>query len=231
MQNNEYGGNMTSSGEDNGINTFDRGELIAGVVRKHKRFLDEYTAEFTQLDNRISSINEKLSSAKRSREDIVLRTEILREKRQQLYHQVDQLLEDVLGSVDLPKIDRKLVSSIYESFLELKSSSDIDGEKEIKVTLMGLLSQVPGDKHVKETINQIGFRLDNAIGSRAELASIEGSENNFDDVQVELDKELNEISSRHSWLDRRIKSHNEALEYWENAKKVPTANETGAVVS
>ena len=39
------------TGENVDIHTLERKDLIAGVIAKHKRFIEEYAEEFKELDN------------------------------------------------------------------------------------------------------------------------------------------------------------------------------------
>ena len=214
---------MSSSGENEKIKTLGRQELIAGVIQKHKRLLDEYSTEFEELDKRISSINEKIGSAKSSKADVLQRTDVLKEKRQQLYYQIEHMLEDAVGS---DKFDHKVMASIKEEISQLKSLFDPEREKKLDEMIMDNLSSLPAE--AKSLLSQIKLRLDGALESGVELASIMGSENNFDEDKAKMDAELQEISPRHKWLENRIKSHKEAVEHWENSKKAADDNKVVA---
>lgn len=208
---------MSSSGENEKIDTLGRDELIAGVIQKHKRLLDEYSTEFEELDKRISSLNEQIDSAKGNRTNVVQRTEVLKEKRQQLYHQVEHMLEETVESIGNDKIDRRAVTSIKDGIAELKSLLDPEKEKQIDGMIMDNFSALPTD--AQSLVSQIKLRLDNALEAGIELASTVGSESGFDEEQTKLKTELKEITPRHKWLENRIKSHREAAEYWEGSKK------------
>jgi hypothetical protein len=52
------------TGENVEIHTLERKDLMAGVIAKHKRFIEEYAEEFKELDGKVASLNEQADSAK-----------------------------------------------------------------------------------------------------------------------------------------------------------------------
>ena len=79
--------------EEAGIRVLTEGELISAVVEKHRRFLEEDRKEFEELDSRLTQVEEDAKNSKNSRIRMAERKEVLKEKRQQFYHQAEALLE------------------------------------------------------------------------------------------------------------------------------------------
>ena len=52
------------TGENVEIHTLERKDLIAGVIAKHKRFIEEYAEEFKDLDGKFESLNEQADPEK-----------------------------------------------------------------------------------------------------------------------------------------------------------------------
>ena len=199
------------------ISIRDKKDLIAGAIQKHKRFLEEYTTEFEELDTNIKSLSNKIEAAKNNRENIELRTDVLKEKRQQLYHQVDNILVEVFSLEGANALDQKTIRSINEGIVKLRTSIPVEEEKqivsEIIVNLSVLAANIP---EAQELVLQTTSRMNDALGSTVELSSIDGTDNKYNDEYITLNTQLKKILPRHRLLENKIKSHKEGLAYWEN---------------
>ncbi len=82
---------MNGNIEEAGIRVLTEGELISAVVEKHRRFLEEDRKEFEELDSRLTQVEEDVKNSKNSRIRMAERKEILKEKRQQFYHQAEAI--------------------------------------------------------------------------------------------------------------------------------------------
>ncbi|MCL7411444.1 MAG: hypothetical protein M8350_06510 [Methanosarcinaceae archaeon] len=216
------------TGENVEIRTLERKDLINGVIAKHKRFIEEYTGEFKELDEKMTSLNEQADSAIANKESVVERVDVLKEKSQQLYHQAENLLGDLSSFDDIVPEDNKLIHSINDGLVKIKPSTTLADEKQIVDDISGKLSKVSLDKgDVKKLILQIKARVDEALASSVELNSITGSDKKFNDSFFKLNSELKEILPRHGWLKTRIESHTVGLKYWEDTAsgKVVTLDE------
>ncbi|MDO9518019.1 MAG: hypothetical protein Q7J10_08240 [Methanosarcinaceae archaeon] len=216
------------TGENVKINTLERKDLIDGVIAKHKRFIEEYTGEFKELDEKVTSLNEQADSAIANKESVVERVDVLKEKRQQLYHQAENLLGDFFSFDDIAKDDNKLIHSINDGIIKIKPSTIIANEKQIVDEISSKLLQISLDKEdVKKLILLIKARVDEALASSVELNSITGSDGKFNDSFFKLNSELKDTLPRHGWLKSRIENHTEGLKYWEDTAsgKVVTLDE------
>lgn len=216
------------TGENVEIHTLERKDLIAGVIAKHKRFIEEYAEEFKELDGKVASLNEQADSAKANKESVIERFDILKEKRQQLYHQAENLLGDFFSFDDIAADDNKLIHSINDGFVKIKPSTTLADEKQIVDEISGKLSQMSSDKEdAKGLVLQIKARVDEALASSIEFDSITGFDKEYSDSFFKLNLELKEVLPRHGWLKSRIESHSKGLKYWEDTAsgKVVTVDE------
>ena len=199
------------------ISTLGKKELIAGAIQKHKRFLEEYTAEFEEVDANIKSLSDLIETAKNNRENIALRTDVLKEKRQQLYHQADHILGEVFSLEGANTLDQKMVRSINEGIVKLRTSITVEEEKQIVADIIDNLSVLAANiPEAQELVLQTRLRMDDAFGSTVELSSIDGTDNTYNDEHITLNTQLNKISPRHRSLENKIRSHREGLAYWVN---------------
>jgi len=103
------GVNMSESNMSNETSILDKDELIKSVIAKHKRLLEEYNKEFSELDGRSKALKEQIESSKQEKEDTLTRIEVLKEKRQQLYHQAENVLGNMFTDIDDKLLDNKLM--------------------------------------------------------------------------------------------------------------------------
>lgn len=206
---------MSGNIEEAGISILTEGELISRVVEKHKRFLEEYRKEFEELDSKLSQFEEDAKNAKISRTRMAERKEVLKEKRQQYYHQAEGLLEKEL----FPKLDLVAADKIREDIKKFKGQIEPEEEQRLKDSFMENLRELIKEKGVEETLFlQTGARLEEAANSNLELKEIKDSEKQLEEDDGSKSSEISKNKPQHKWLSTKIKSHEEALSYWEKQK-------------
>lgn len=205
---------MINNGEYLGVNLVNSIELINEVILKHKKLLEKYNAEFQEIDAQFSMLNKAIEDNKRKHDDILERIDVLKEKRQQLYHQVDQIIEKI------PNIQEKDINNLREQIANTKSLISIDEEKaaiKLIYTMISGFESILIDLSIKSDIE---LRLDEAVKSHEELVSIIASQNDENVDQKNTKNALSKAKPRHSWLEKRIEMHEEALKYWENQREL-----------
>lgn len=206
---------MTENIEEAGVRVLTEGELISAVEEKHRRFLDEARKEFGELDSRLSQVEEEVKNAKNSRIRMEERKEVLKEKRQQFYHQVEALLE----KENLPKLDSITASKLQEELKKLKGQIEPEEEQKLKDSFIENLREIVRATETGENILlQINARMEEARSSNQELKEIVQSEKQLVEDDGSKNEEISKSRSQHKWLGTKIKNHEEALNYWEKLK-------------
>jgi hypothetical protein len=199
-----------------GIRVLTEEELISAVVEKHRRFLEDDRKEFEELNSRLNQIEEDAKNLKNSKIKFLERKEILKEKRQQFYHQAEALLEREL----FPKLNQTAANKLEEDIKKLKGQVEPDEEQKLKDSFIENLRETVRVTELEENLFlQIQVRLEEARNSNLELKGIVGSEKQFEEDDNSKNEEISKSKSQHKWLDSKIKNHEEALNYWEKFKK------------
>lgn len=201
---------MTTEGDGVGVTLYDREGLIDAVILKHNRMLEKYNFEFEELDTRFSSYSQGIDDSKKKHEELLERIDVLREKRQQLYHQAEIMLEKLIES----GMQQKDVNIIRDNIAKAKLLSPVNEEKAIVESILSALS-------IGETLeskSSIKSKIEEAVISHEELIAASGLECALIENQRLQEDELNKAKPRHSWLEKRIQSHKEALKYWGSLK-------------
>jgi hypothetical protein len=143
------------------------------------------------------------------------RKEVLKEKRQQFYHQAEALFEKDL----FPRLDQISANKLREDIKKLKGQIEPEEEQKLKDSFMEHLREVVLAAGVEENfVLQIQARIDEAMNSNQELKEIIESEKHFEDDDGNKNEEISKNKSQYKWLDNKIKNHEEALIYWEKLK-------------
>ena len=207
---------MNEKTEEIGIRVLTEEELILAVVEKHRRFLENDRKEFEELNSKLNQVEEDAKNLKNSRIKLMERKEILKEKRQQFYHQAEALLERELFS----KLNQITVNKLKEDIKKLKSQIEPEEEQKLKDSFIENLSETFLETKLEENLLlQIQFRLEEARNSNIELKEIVEAEKQFKEDDSSKDEEISKSKSQHKWLNSKIKNHEEALDYWEKLKK------------
>ena len=204
---------MSESNMSNETSILDKDELIKSVIAKHKRLLEEYNREFSELDGRSKALKEQIGSSKQEKEDTLTRIEVLKEKRQQLYHQAENVLGNMFTDIDDKLLDNKLMHAANDGFTKVRRLISINEEKQVVDELLTKLDGMSTHETVQSSVQQIKAKVNGAIEASNELAGTIGIKA-LDENFHKATEELKTISPRHGWLENRIKSHNEALEHW-----------------
>jgi len=204
--------------KQNVLKTFEKAELIEKVIEKHRRFVNEYSSEFNELDQKLKSLNEIIDSSKDKKEDVLNKVEILTEKRQLFYHQAEKYFDDLKAKVSDPEISRD-IDNVYTELLKLKSALVPDLEKQHVNTFSGKLSSIALPSNADDTVASIKARINDAMAANIDLHQIKGKDVDFENEKLESEKSVAEISPRHNWLKNRLASHKEALDYWDKVSK------------
>ena len=207
---------MNEKTEKIGIRVLTEEELISAVVEKHRRFLEDDRKELEELNSRLNQIEEDAKNLKNFRIKFMERKEILKEKRQQFYHQAEALLEREL----FPKLNQITANKLKEDIKKLKSQIEPEEEQKLKDSFIENLSETFQVTELEENLLlQIQVRLEEARNSNLELKGIVGSEKQIEEDDSSKNEEISKSKSQHKWLNSKIKNHEEALDYWEKLKK------------
>ena len=206
---------MDENIKDLGVRMLTEEELISAVVEKHRRFLEEDRKEFNELGSRLNQIEEDAKNLKNSRIRMAERKEVLKEKRQQFYHQAEALFEKDL----FPKLDQITANKLKEDIKKLKSQIEPEEEQKLKDSFMENLRGIVRAAGLEENfLLQIQARIDEAMNSNLELKGIIESEKHFEEDDGSKNEEISKSKSQYKWLGSKIKNHEEALIYWEKLK-------------
>ncbi len=206
---------MNGNIKDLEVRVLTEDELISAVVEKHRRFLEEDSKEFDELGSRLSQIEEDAKNLKNSKIRMEERKEVLKEKRQQFYHQAEALFEKDL----FPKLDQITANKLKEDIKKLKGQIEPEEEQKLKDSLMENLRGVVRAAGLEENLLlQIQARIDEAMNSNLELKGIVESEKQFEEDDGSKNEEISKSKSQHKWLGNKLKNHEEALIYWEKLK-------------
>jgi hypothetical protein len=196
------------------LKAFEKAELIEKVMDKHRRFVNEYSSEFTDLEQKLESLNEIITSSTTKKEDVLNKVEILTEKRQLFYHQAEKHFDELKGKVSSPEVLREL-GNLYAELLKLKSAFVPDVESEHVNSFFMNLSSVSLPSGAIGIVASIKTRVSEAVSSNVALHQIIGKDVDYENEKLESEKTLGELTPRYNWIKGRLSSHKDALDYWD----------------
>ena len=224
-----------------GITIRDETELIDSVIAKHRQFLDEYQSEFEVSDSQVSTLRESSGEEKRARDEINEHVAGLKERRQLLYHQAKQHRIEMFDLIninrDMQKDEQEMARLQKEvEMLDWKLQTTVMGikkEREIVEKIKKLSLRIEeinndrpidgADEGIKQFSAQIKEMMEEADNCHKELVLIADQSQEHHGSFVEYAKQLKGVRGRHIWLQSRIKSHETAVDYWENKQRELTA--------
>ena len=207
------------------VTLLDDNELLSLVIEKHNHFMDEYSSELKDLEEKIESGRSEYNRVSKELEALETRLVVLKEKRHQLYFQAGKLRLKFLETINDREKIQHLESDIgnIENKLQnanLSSSEEYGYIDNIVSLLKEIIDIVPANDMAQQaTISSILDILDTAKAARNELDEILDAPDEHRKESIALKKEVEDQEARLTWLKRRMGLHKDALGYWENVGK------------
>lgn len=205
-------------------------KLIELVIEKHKKFLDMYKTEFSDIDSKLMAIQKKADENKKEKETTESRISVLNEKYHLLFYQAKKLREEIFAqaiekmrSIKAANLQDmvRLSGRVEEIEKKVQDSKNIEDEERIIVELKRHFYDFESGARkggVIITCKAIVDKLNEANSCHREFLSTESKPKQQTVSAQDYDKQEKEIEGRHSWLKHRIESHNSASAYWEKQK-------------
>ena len=206
----ENAGELKQETRENELKIFTRKELSALIVKKHKKFLDEYTDEFLRMKGEDQMKNYAKGRA------VVLhdKEDLLNYWAESLENEKNAFLERKRQILDAPKDIEKIEHEILMK-KELAFSMDEDRKRQVEWEIEKLNSEIDDLKKLMESdvakIDSIISGLNECI--QRYLYDAEESKKAVEEMQKLSSTPLTS-SYQYDWLEQRVKSHEEALEFW-----------------
>jgi chromosome segregation ATPase len=208
----------------------DKNRLIELVIEKHRRLLEAFNGEFSELNNKLNSLRQQSDILKKEMETTESKISVLNEKFHLLFYQAKKQREEIFKSLienmrlrKSTKVQDVMRASnrIEEFEKKLQNSRNIEDEEKIINELIKTLHDIEcmaKEADIIMTLGGIIDTLNDANSSHKELLSLKDKPEEGIVASKEQDKQIGEIEGRYDWLNHRIESHNKALTYWESQK-------------
>ncbi len=212
------------------IEIMDSNRLIELVIEKHRKLLETYGIEFSEIESRFNLLKQQSDSVRKEMDITESRIAVLTEKYHLLFYQAKKQREEALnafvekirkaGAVDLNEIQR-LGSRIEEFEKKLQDSKHIEDEEKSISEIKKMLYKIESAGRKAGIIfafTGIIEQLNDANSSHKELLSLQDKPKQNTESFKDYDRQRSEMEGRHNWLKHRIESHNNALAHWEKQK-------------
>lgn len=197
----------------------DNNQLIACVIEKHKKFIEDFSREYESLEKTVKEHSSRQQHITRELESHETRIVVLKEKRHQLYHQSKKLRMQILNE----KLPRGSEINDLEERLQnshLSSEEEFDCICKVISLFKEKISAASCDEEIyQRTVSSIINILETAKAAREELDTVMSTPDKLKNDISSFEKSLGEMESRSGWLNRRIDLHKKALDYWEKESK------------
>ncbi len=212
------------------IEIIDGNRLMELVIEKHKKLLDTYGGEFSEVERKFNELGQQADAIKKEMDSIDSRIEVLNEKYHLLFYLAKKQREETLNAFfekmrkaalpDLLELHR-LSGRIEEFEKKLQNSKHIEDEEKNIAEIKKLLYEIEsagGKAGIMITCKGIIDKLVDANSSHRELLSLQDEPKLHAESFSDYDRQKKEVEVRFNWLKHRIESHNNALAHWEKQK-------------
>ena len=190
------------------IKIMERDELISAVIEKHEKLIAEYTAECDALKNKSGVLDTEIADLMKRIEENEEKTKIFDEKK----HISGKDALEELKKIDLKQIESEKIENGINALISSKISDSADERKAVYETLRADVNNAEGANS--------GFllaKIDAAFEDYREEKRLIEITNADKTLLAHKQGEVKE-DKRADWLEKRIGSHRESLEYWKGAK-------------
>jgi chromosome segregation ATPase len=217
------------------IEIMDSSRLIELVIEKHKKLLETYSFEFSEIETKFNMLRQQSDAVKKEIDSMGSRIEVLNEKYHLLFYQAKKHREDTLNEL-LEKMRHgkaanmqdvmRFTGRIEELEKKLQNSKHIEDEEKSIDELKILLYEIESagkEAGIMITCKVIIDKLNDANSSHRELLSLQDKPKQHSESLSDYDRQKNDVEVRFNWLKHRIESHNNALAHWEKQRGGTTA--------
>ena len=196
------------------IRILGRDELISAVIAKHERMIAEYSSEYDTLKSTSSELDTEINELKKSIEEAGEQIGVYEEKKNLFGHNALEELE----KFELRTMDSDKIKIGIQSLMSAKSSDTVEDRKTVYESLCSDVRSISENSEKDtETKTSLLAKIDDTFkayqdenAAKEEIASKKA-------LLVVKEGEIQE-NKRVGWLEKRIGSHKESLEYWQGMK-------------
>ena len=191
------------------IKIMERDELISAVIEKHEKLIAEYTAECDALKNKSGALDTEIEDLKKRIEESDEKMKNICDEKKHISgkNALEELEKLSLGQIEEEKIKNGII--------ELTSDKISDTIDERKVVYDALRADVNNAKGAN--FDFLLAKIDAAFEDCKEEKRLIEAINADKVLLVQKEGEVRE-DKKVDWLERRIGSHRESLDYWKGAK-------------
>ena len=190
------------------IRILGRDELISAVIAKHERMITDYSSEYDMLKSTSGELDTEINVLKKHIEEAKEQIGVYEEKKNLFgYNALEELEKLELKTMESDKIKIGI-----QALMSSKSSDTIEDRKNNYDTLLADVKNIP-EKDTELLLAKIDATFKAYHGenvSRTDVISKEA-------LLAKKESEIQE-NKRVGWLEKRISSHQESLEYWKGMK-------------
>lgn len=197
------------------LKIFTREELSALIVKKHEKFLNEFKGEFMRMkgEDQMKDYAKGRAVVMHDKEDLLKYwADSLEAEKKELLERKRQILT---APEEIVKIEKEILAKE-----KLALSMDDDKKRQIEWEIEKLNSEIDDLKKMMESnveeIDAMVAELDEGIQRYTQEA--EDSKREMEEMQKLSSKPLTS-NYQYDWLEQRVKSHEEALEFWKGKHK------------
>ena len=190
------------------IRILERSELISAVIEKHERLIAEYTVEFDAIKSTSTALDTEITDLKKRVEENEEKIGVYDEKK---HHPAYEALEK-LKKMDLKQIDSEKIEAGINSLASSKVSDSPEERKAIYDALYEDIKNAEGCD-----VSALSPQIDAAYQAYLEEYNLKESLTADKAALAQKQGEVQE-NKRAEWLEKRVDSHKESLEYWKGMK-------------
>ena len=199
----------------NDIKIFTREELSALIIEKHGKFLSEYKDEFMRVkgEDQMKNYAKGRAVVMHDKEDIV------RYWAESLENEKNVLLEKKRQILNAPRDIEKIEQEIHMKET-LALSMDEDHKRQIEWEIEKLHSEI---EELKKLMESDVAEIDSIISGLEEGIQryVYEAEESLKEMEEMQNLSVKPLTSnyRYEWLEQRVKSHEDALNFWVDKHK------------
>jgi len=190
------------------IRILGRDELISAVIEKHERMIADYSSEYDMLKSTSCELETEISELKKFIAESEEQIGVYEEKKNLFGHNALEELE----KLELKTMESDIITAGIQSLMSAKSSDTVEDRKPGYESLLSYVRNI-SEKDTELLLSKIdatfnAYRDENT--SKEEIVSKKA-------LLVKKESEIQE-NKRIGWLEKRILSHKDSLEYWQGMK-------------
>jgi chromosome segregation ATPase len=185
------------------------------LIEKHRNLIEQYTREYEEVKKLEEALKQQIDREKQEQIARQERREVLKEKKKLLLYQIEKLQQQLFNRIQTAgNLEDEALTQLRRTLPVKIKELNKAKQPELEETLIGeIKTELEKISQIDKVVGVINRKLDEIKDALMELQTLNETNTHLSQGEDGA-RQIKEFREKQRWLQRRIESHQQALNYW-----------------